>query len=193
MTIKKYFTSAIILTPLISFTCFSANTRNQPDIQNQDTTYSVTTRELKSNRIPDSVFAMTSLKHLHIQGMDCDYGDHENCWDITEIPARIRNLRRLTTLSLNVNAIQAIPVELAELKDLKTLDLDDNVALSSVDNIEKVLSLEYLYLNGCSLKILPEKIANLRNLKELYLIGNHIDKLEQKRIKAALPGCIVKF
>lgn len=86
-----------------------------------------------------------------------------------------------------------VPIELAELKDLKALDLSDNVALSSADNIEKITSLEYLSLYGCSLTRLPERIGDLKNLKELGLIGNSIGKQEQKRIKEALPNCIIRF
>ena len=79
------------------------------------------------------------------------------------------------------------------MKGLKTLDLSDNVALTSVDNIEKISSLEYLSLDGCRVTKLPERIGDLKNLKELGLIGNNIDKQEQKRIKEALPDCIVRF
>lgn len=193
MTIKKIMTSILIYALLISCSNSSRQTSGKYDLQSQDTTYITTTRQLKSNKIPGSVFTMTSLKNLTITGMDCDYGDHIHCWGIAEIPSQIKNLKHLTTLCLNVNAIQVIPIDLAELKELKSIDLSDNVALTSADNIEKIISLEYLSLYGCGLTRLPEKIGDLKNLKELGLIGNRIGKQEQKRIKEALPNCDIKF
>jgi len=178
---------------LTSLACSSPKPNSRHDIQSQDTTFIATAQELKSNHIPDFVFAMHSLKHLSITGTDCDSGGHKNCWDITEIPPKIRELKDLTTLVLNVNAIQTIPVELTDLKNLRALDLSDNPALMSVDNVEKISGLEYLMLYGCGLKKLPERIGDLKNLKELGLVGNNFDKQEQKRIKSALPKCIVKF
>jgi len=193
MTIKKYTTSVITLTILISFSYSSPKARGGCETQSKDTTYSATTKQLKSDHIPDSVFAMTSLKHLGITGMDCDHSERKSCWVITEIPPQIRNLKNLTTLSLNLNGIQSIPIELAELKNLKELDLTDNVALSAVDNVEKISSLESLSLYGCSLERLPERIGDLKKLRYLGLIGNQIDKQEQQRIKEALPDCVVRF
>lgn len=193
MIIKKYIASALVLVLLTSLACSSPKTNGRRAIQYQDTIYSATTYKLKSNHIPDFVFAMRSLKHISITGMDCDYGDHEYCWDITEIPPQIKNLKNLTTLVLNVNAIQTIPVELAELKNLKELDLTDNPALTSVDNVEKITGLEHLSLFGCGLRRLPARIGDLKKLKKLGLVGNNIGKQEQKRIKEALPNCEINF
>jgi hypothetical protein len=193
MTTTPIMTIAFIWTLLISFSCSQTQTKNTYNTQNKDTTYSTTTQQLKSNTIPDSVFNLTGLKHLTITGMDCDYGDKTHCWGITEIPLAIRNLKHLTTLRLNVNAIRKVPIELTELKDLKTLDLSDNVTLSAGDNVEKITSLEYLSLDGCNLVKLPNEIGNLKNLKQLGLVGNHIDQQEQIRIRRALPNCNVRF
>ena len=166
---------------------------NQGDRTNPDTVYSISTQQLKSDKIPDSVFRMIKLRHLAISGMDCDYGDNKNCWGISEIPAEIKNLKDLTTLSLTVDAIAVVPVELTELKKLKLFDLSDNAGLTSFDNITKCRSLEFLYLDGCGLPKLPNNIGDLKNLKELGLTGNNIDKSELTRIKKALPNCIIKF
>lgn len=160
---------------------------------NPDTTYSASTQQLKSNNIPDSVFQMTSLRHLAINGMDCDHSDRTSCWMIKEIPTQIKYLQSLTTLRLTLNAIKTIPNELTELNHLKLIDLTDNAGLSDVDNISKIKNLEFLYLYGCGLTKLPDNIGDLKNLKELGLIGNNLDKTEQTRIKQALPTCIIKF
>jgi len=180
---------------LLTFMACSTTTRkaNQADSTNSDTVYSISTRQLKSDKIPDSVFRMTKLRHLAISGMDCDYGDNKNCWSISKIPNEIKNLKDLTTIRLTVDAIAVIPFELTELKKLKLFDLSDNAGLTSFDNIAKCGSLEFLYLHGCGLTKLPDNIGDLKNLKELGLMGNNIDKTEQKRIKKALPNCIIKF
>ncbi|MDP4264164.1 MAG: hypothetical protein Q8941_16670 [Bacteroidota bacterium] len=157
-----------------------------------DTAYNISTKQLKGDRIPDSVFWMINLRHLSVTGMDCDNGK-PNCWMIKEIPKEIKNLRKLKTLRLTLNAISAIPNELAELKSLNLVDLTDNGGLTNIDNIAKIQSLEYLYLYGCGLTKLPGNIGSLKKLKELGLVGNNLDKAEQARIRKALPNCNVKF
>jgi hypothetical protein len=158
-----------------------------------DTVYSASTKQLRSNHIPDSVFQMTNLKHLAIQGMDCDRGDHKDCWGISEIPIQVKNLKQLKTLSLTVNSIDTIPIELAALKKLISIDFSDNGGFQNIDNITKIESLQNLYLYGCGLTRLPGNIGDLKNLKELGLVGNNFEKEEKERIKKALPGCRIKF
>jgi Leucine-rich repeat (LRR) protein len=158
-----------------------------------DTTYTTSTRQLKSNKIPDNVFQLTNLRHLSISGMDCDYGDRTTCWMIKEIPADIRNLKDLTTLRLPLNAISIIPNELTELNKLIDIDLTDNTGLTNINNLTRLSNLQYLSLYGCGLKKLPDNIGDLKNLKELGLVGNNLDKAEQTRIKKELPNCDIKF
>lgn len=193
---------------LLSISCTSTTTDktvNQTGFGkqlNSDTTtvYCSSTAQLKSGHIPDSVFEMTNLRHLTIQGMDCDYKDTDDkgnnitkCWMITEIPSKIKNLKQLETLQLNVNAISKIPIELTELTNLKSLDLTDNTGLSDIDNIVKLENLEILSLNGCNISKLPDNIGQLKKLKSLGLAGNNISAAEKKRIKKALPNCEIYF
>jgi Leucine-rich repeat (LRR) protein len=179
---------------LISLACSTTGTRNnQASPTNLDTFYSASTGQLKSNKIPDSVFAMIKLRHLIITGMDCDQGDNKNCWDITEIPAAIKNLKDLVSLRLTVNAIYSIPIELTELKNLKLVDLSDDAGLTDLNNISKCKGLQYLYLYGCGLSKLPDNIGEITNLKDLGLAGNNFSNEEQARIKKALPNCKVRF
>ena len=166
---------------------------NMPNGNNRDTSYQMTTKELKSNQIPDSVFNMQNLRSLSIQGMDCDYGNHSDCWMITEIPSGIKNLSALTSLSFTVNAIKKIPEELGLLKHLKSIDLSDNTGLADFNAVTKLDSLESLYLSGCGISKMPDDIGKLKQLKTLGLQGNPIDSLEQIRIKTALPGCNILF
>jgi Leucine-rich repeat (LRR) protein len=180
---------------VLFFSCLNREPNNIPKTRssNNDTVYATTTLLLKSNHIPDSIFSMSKLKHISIMGMDCDYGDHTNCWGITEIPKRIKELTELTSLALNVNGITQIPIEITELKKLKMIDLSDNAALTSIDNLVEMKNLEGLYLHGCNLKQLPNNIGNLKNLKDLGLAGNHFDEQEKERIKKALPNCRITF
>jgi len=164
------------------------------------TVFYSSTEQLKSGYIPDSVFQMINLRHLSIQGMDCDYrktdengNDITECWMINEIPSQIKNLKHLETLQLNVNAISKISIELTELKNLKSLVLDDNTGLSDIDNVVKIKNLEILSLNGCNISKLPDNIGQLKKLKSLGFAGNSISEAEKVRIKKALPNCAIYF
>lgn len=125
--------------------------------------------------------------------MDCDYGDHQHCWGIKEIPPAIKNLYALTRLFLTINAIHALPVELASLKQLKILDLTDNAGLTSYEILTELTTLEVLNLYGCGLTHLPSAIGNLVHLKELGVAGNYFDEKEKERIRKALPHCRIIF
>lgn len=198
----------IIGTVILIISCSSATTEksvkqtgfNKQVNSDTATVFYSSTAQLKSNHIPDSVFQMTSLRHLSIQGMDCDYrvtddrgNDITKCWMIIEIPSQIKNLKQLETLQLNVNAISKIPIELAQLKDLKSLDLTDNSGLSDIDNVVKLENLEILSLNGCNISKMPDNIGQLKKLKSLGLAGNNISETEKERIKKALPNCETYF
>lgn len=165
-----------------------------------NTTYSTSTQQLQSVKIPDSVFQMTNLRHLSIGGMDCDYIKRDaagkvivDCWAINEIPAEIKNLKKLQTLALPLNNISKIPIELGELTELNVIDFTDNSGVSNIDNLTKLTKLEKLLLYGCNLKKLPVNIGDLRNLKFLGLTGNDLDEVEKARIKRALPNCEISF
>jgi Leucine-rich repeat (LRR) protein len=187
--------STILFATLFAIVACSTTTSKfySADIVHNDTTYTTSTQQLKSDRIPDSIFQFTQLRHLSINGMDCDYGDRKNCWMIKEIPSDIKNLKNLTTLRLTLNAIATIPHELTDLQNLTLIDLTDNAGLTNIDNLTQLPNLQYLYLYGCGLTKLPDNIGDLKNLKELGLVGNHLDKTEQTRIKKALPNCEIKF
>jgi hypothetical protein len=167
----------------------------------KDSRLIISTKELKSNSIPDWVFEMKKLKNLTINGMfpEYDHGDYgaysmkDDCFRIYEISPKIKNLTGLTSLSLSDNDISSIPIELTELKNLKTIDLSNNSKLRDVTNIEKIVSLEFLSFYGCYLTEMPVNIGNLKHLKVLDLDGNPINEQEKMRIKKALPNCKITF
>ncbi|MGI4865824.1 MAG: leucine-rich repeat domain-containing protein [Janthinobacterium lividum] len=200
--IKLLFLASIFLEVAFATAACSASTANVDDVAviSKSTIYNTSTQQLKSNRIPDSVFQMTNLRELSISGMDCDYVKRDkegriiiDCWMIKEIPADIKNLKKLTTLQLPLNAISRIPNEITQLTNLVSVNLTDNPGLSDVDILARLTQLKYLCLYGCNIKKFPADIGNLRNLKELGLAGNDIGKVELERIKKALPNCKVIF
>jgi Leucine-rich repeat (LRR) protein len=166
-----------------------------------DSSFVISANELKSYSIPDWVFKLKNLKKLEIMGMYCEYefGDYGaysikgDCFKIQEILPQIATLTELTSLSLPRNDIQTLPIELTALKNIKLIDLSDNPGLHNVNNIEKIVSLEFLSFYGCHLTEMPANIGNLKHLKELDLEGNSISIKEQIRIKKALPNCNITF
>jgi hypothetical protein len=167
----------------------------------KDSSFIISAEELKSNTIPDWVFKIKKLKIIAINGMfpeyvHEDYGSYhikDDCYRIQEIPSKIKELSTLTSLSLPDNDIQTIPIELSALKNLKVINLSDNPGLHNVNNIEKIVSLEFLSFYGCHLTEMPANIGNLKHLKELDLKSNFISIKEQIRIKRALPNCKIRF
>jgi hypothetical protein len=185
--------SAYIL-PLILFGCFAKHAGDPR------TSFSTSTKQLKSDIIPDSILQMVNLKNLSITGMDCDYkllddkgNDITECWMIKEIPRQIRNLKNLETLQLTLTAISTIPSEIGELENLRSIDLTDNSGLTDISPLTKLASLEELYLNGCSITRMPNEMTNLKRLRKLGLVGNHLDSTERERIKKDLPNCEIIF
>lgn len=166
-----------------------------------DSSFVVSTSQLKSNTIPGSVFTMKKLKNLTIRGMRCEYeiGNYGayrfkgDCFKIEAISSQIKELSKLTALSLPNNDIQTLPVELITLKNLKQMELSNNPKLDDITVIEKMVNLEFLSLSGYHLTGMPINICNLKHLKELDLEGNSIDEKEQIRIKKALPNCNIRF
>ena len=194
MTNLKLISNILFATLFAIGACSTTTAKfHSADNIHSDTTYTTSTQQLKSDRIPDSVFQLTELRHLSINGMDCNYGDRTNCWMIKEIPTDVKNLRNLKTLSLTLNAITTIPNELSDLNNLTLIDLTDNAALKNINSLTNLPNLQYLYLYGCGLTKLPDNIGDLKSLKVLGLVGNHLEKSEQTRIKKALPNCDIKF
>jgi Leucine-rich repeat (LRR) protein len=196
-TPMRYFLMAVLL---IASACNPASKVSSEEPSGSATAYVTSTRQLKSNKIPDSIFQITTMRRLTVNGGGCNGSaennnvrDNANCWMIREIPAGIANLQQLLLLELKANDLHTIPQELAYLPKLKTLDLSDNPALTNINPVTKLVNLEYLYLYGCDLQVLPADIGDLIHLKQLGLAGNRIGAAEQERIRQALPNCKIAF
>jgi Leucine-rich repeat (LRR) protein len=193
----QYFLMAVLL---ITSACNPASKISSEGPSGSATAYVTSTRQLKSDKIPDSIFQITTLRRLTVNGGGCNgsAGNNNvranaNCWMVREIPAEIANLQQLLLLELKANDLHAIPQELAYLPKLKTLDLSDNPALTNINPVTKLVNLEYLYLYGCGFQVLPADIGDLIHLKQLGLAGNRIGIAEQERIRQALPDCKIAF
>ncbi len=153
------------------------------------------TLKLKDNQIPDSIFKMPNLKEISIWGMpdSIKIENDKECWQINDLPAKIKTLKKLEKLEIRYNQIQNIPIELAELKYLTQLDLEGSSSLSNIENITMLNNLEVLGLNFCNITKLPDNIYLLKKLEILGLVGNNINQKERERIVKALPGCQVFF
>jgi hypothetical protein len=193
----RYFLMALLL---IATACNPASkvTSEEPSVS--ATAYVTSTRQLKTDKIPDSIFQIPTLRRLTVNGGGCNRSagnnsssNNANCWMIREIPAEIANMQQLQLLELKANDLHTLPQELAYLSKLKTLDLSDNPALTNVNPVTKLVNLENLYLYGCDLQVLPADIGNLIHLKQLGLAGNRIGAAEQERIRQALPNCKIAF
>jgi Leucine-rich repeat (LRR) protein len=192
---------SLLFNCLASFGQTNKQTKNLFLITYQDTAYITSTEELKSNKIPDSVFLMKMLKTLMIYGKDCDNGgphddnkpnDGIKCWMINEIPAAIGNLVNLDTLRLTLGLFGRLPKEVSNLKNLRFLDLTDSY-MTDIDNLMALKNLNQLLLYGCGLSKLPANIGNLNKLKFIGLVGNNLDSSEVRRIRRALPNCKVYY
>ncbi len=194
--------SNIFLT-IFAFSIYSTSGQNKVSIllAIQDTVYITSTEELKSNKIPDSVFQMKMLKTLMVYGRDCDNGgshddnktnDGIQCWVINVIPSQIGNLVNLDTLRLTLGVFGKFPKEVDHLKNLRFLDLTDSY-MSDINNLMALKNLNQLWLYGCGLSKLPENIGDLCNLKFIGLGGNNLDSSEIRRIRRALPNCEVYY
>jgi Leucine-rich repeat (LRR) protein len=197
--VSKIIFSAFIATVMFLPYCSSSHTDLGISI-NSDSVYYASTRNLKSNKIPDSVFNMLNLKSIHIAGMDCDMGLHNditpndniNCWMVKEIPSEIKNLVLLDTLEISLATFDELPDEISTLKNLRYISLTD-CNISNIDNLTLLTNLNQLLLYGDRVEHLPMNIGNLKNLKFLGLRGNLIHKAELERVKRALPNCTVYY
>jgi hypothetical protein len=191
----------LLIVFLFCFYCGQTQTNNKIKKDKFDTitTYHIMTPLLKCNGIPDSVFKMINLKYLSVIGEDCDVVEYDNngnqihkCCGLGKLSFRIGQLTNLEGLYLQLNGLDSLPQEILLCSKIKVINLTDN-NISNIDNIVKLKNLEVLFLYGCWLTKLPGNISEMKNLRELGLTGNKLDKGEFERIKKALPNCRIVY
>ncbi|TXG55451.1 hypothetical protein EZV62_020707 [Acer yangbiense] len=113
--------------------------------------------DLYSSCLSGSINSTSTLFHLvHLQWLSLSY----NFFNLSEIPATINNLSRLSHLNLSSSYISGqIPPQLLDLPNLVSLDLSDNSFIEVLGN-----QTYYLELRVPSLQNLVEKLTNLKVL-----------------------------
>ena len=134
--------------------------------------------------IPESVGKLSQLRDLSLGGNN-----------LKTIPSHVSNLRNLESLNLGCNWLKELPEFISELSKLHTLTLGDTIfqefdhgnggsrswewtnknnnrIASLPDSFVQLSNLTLLDLTSCDLEYLPDSMAELRNLQELYLHDN---------------------
>ena len=116
--------------------------------------------------IPPEIFSLTSLQELHIV----------NCVSLLFLSKEISRLSSLEVLRITGNKkIQSLPPEIGTLSSLRVLDASGNSLSSIPSTLEKLTSLEELYLQGNSIEIdsIPQGVLELPQLTTFDLIARY--------------------
>ncbi len=96
---------------------------------------------------------------------------------LSELPAEITQLANLTTLDLSWNQLSELSAEIGQLAKLTTLDLSRNKLSDLPTEIGQLTKLTTLDLSFNQLSDLPTEIGQLVNLTTLSLSWNHLNDL----------------
>jgi Leucine-rich repeat (LRR) protein len=111
----------------------------------------------------------------------------------SSFPEQLGQLTSLDEISLSSNRIENVGPEIGNLKNLRILIMNNNQLKSLPKELGKLTNLLYLELGNNKLTHLPEEIKYLSKLQELHIERNKLTDLEKKRIKKALPNCVIHF
>jgi Leucine-rich repeat (LRR) protein len=116
---------------------------------------------------------LKKLKYLNLSGNA-----------LVTLPEGFAGLTDLTDLNLGLNKLPGLPLSVTQLSKLTKLDLSLNDVSSVPAHVANLKNLEELHLDGNffnqpgkKLKVLPNEICQLKNLKVLTLKDNVIEQL----------------
>ncbi|UII77378.1 leucine-rich repeat domain-containing protein [Flagellimonas sp. HMM57] len=92
--------------------------------------------------------------------------------NLTTLPASIRYLTKLESLSVQQNRLTSVPASIGNLKNLKVLNLVANSLSEIPAEIGNLTNLSELFISINRLTSLPKEIGNLKNLSYLELYKN---------------------
>lgn len=172
-----------------SYTDYLAKWRSFPEYKDLDqalrTTLTVYQLDLGNQDLDELPVALDTLQELLSLSL------LDNKFDT--MPPVVCRLLKLEDLSLAGITTIHIPPCIAELQALRMLILTFSGHTQLPPYLGELSSLMYLDASHNSLTTIPDEFANLKNLEVLDLSFNRIAVVEQERIRAMLPWCLVKF
>lgn len=125
--------------------------------------------------IPDEIGNLTGLQTFFVAN-----------GDIESLPATMANLTNLTDLEVyNCRKMDKFPMVLAQLPSLTSANLSANPQWTDVDEGLRALStgpagqsIQILYLNECSLTVLPKELNEMKKLGLFSVASNKISEIE---------------
>ncbi|MGB3949207.1 MAG: leucine-rich repeat domain-containing protein [Bacteroidia bacterium] len=130
--------------------------------------------------LPNELWTLTNLKKIKITNAN-----------ITQIPAEIKNFKRLDVLCLTHNAIASIPNEVYSLSTITYLNLGHNKIDKLSSDIIKLENLNYLGVFYNPLKSIPSEVMSLKKLSFISCWKTNISQKEIDKIKFRLPNVVV--
>lgn len=113
---------------------------------------------------------------------------------VAMLPDSIGSLSSLQRLYLENNHLSALPDSLEGLSLLEDIDLSGNALVSFPEVLLRLPKLRNLDLRGnTGLAKLPENIGEMKSLRTLVLAQCPLPEAERKRVRAALPHCVINF
>lgn len=133
----------------------------------------VPTNGLKS--LPESIRNLKKLETFFIAN-----------GDIEELPAAMAELTSVTDFEIyNCRKMTSFPMVIAQMPNLTSVNLSANPQWVDVDEGLRALasgpageSIQILYMNECSLTVLPKEINNMKKLGLLSVASNNISEIE---------------
>ena len=106
--------------------------------------------------------------------------------EISELPESVKNLTAVTDIELyNCRRMTEFPEVIAEMPNLTSVNISANPQWKDVDEGLRTLasgpageSIQILYMNECSLTLLPKELNNMKKLGLLSVASNKISKIE---------------
>jgi len=96
--------------------------------------------------------------------------------EMTNVPEQVGDLIHLERLYLNDNDLMSLPPVLQQLPKLRHLNASKN-EIFTIAGIEKIKSLQSVYLQNNSLRSLPRNLGDLHHLEILFLEDNNLTRL----------------
>ncbi len=126
--------------------------------------------------LPQNIGNLTLLEDLNL-GM-VNIGFRMNL--LTSLPASFSDLINLRRLDLSSNQLSILPNGMSNLTNLEYIDLKQNQLPDFPTTLTKCKLLRYLNLNGNNLISIPEAVGDLSFLEELRLDNNFFNRFDKK-------------